>query len=105
MARRSSKDNPGEAPDPNRLQTRSKNASTHPGQILLDARRRPEEVEDEKRVRNERRHAREQKKVDLQAAVLDVAAFENQMAVDDAEVEASFPRYKPKGELVTVPGI
>jgi hypothetical protein len=99
MARRSSKANHGETPDPNRLQTRSKNASTHPGHILLD---RPVEVEDEKRVRNERRQARQQKKVDLQAAVLDIAAFENQMAVDDAEVVVRFPQHKPKGELVTL---
>jgi hypothetical protein len=91
-------------PDPDQVKTRSKNASTHPGKIINEAlgvRHRPEEIEEEKSRRVERQQAREQKKANLHAAALEIAEFEDKMAVDDAETEASFPQRKPEGELVT----
>ena len=91
---------PAVGPDPNRLQTRPKNATAHLGKVLIAQRRRPEDIEDEKRQKAERRQAQDQKKVDIQAAVQDVAKYEDQMAIADAEAEAKFPRRKPKGELI-----
>jgi hypothetical protein len=102
MASRKSKANSA-APDPNRIQTRAKNASTHPGRVVnevLAAWRKPEEIEDEKRVRTERRQARKRKEADLHTAVQEVAEYENQMAVDDTENKTRFPRRKPMGELL-----
>lgn len=90
-------------PDPtDRVQTRTKNATTHPGRVVNDVlavRRRPEEIEAEKAVRAERQQAREQKKVDHHTAVLEVAEYENKMAFEDKEKVAKLPRRKSKGEL------
>jgi len=104
MAPRNTKGKLTIVPDPNRVKTRSKNATTHPGRIVnetLGVRRQPEEIEEEKGRRVERKRTREQKKANLQAAALEIAEFENKMAVDDAETVASFPRRNPEGELVT----
>jgi len=103
MASRNPKANPSAVPNPNRIQTRAKNVFTHPGRIVseeLRVRRRPEELEEEKRLRTERQQAQERKEAALRSAVLEVAEFENKMAADDAENQANFPRWKPKGELV-----
>ena len=84
-------------PDPNRRQTRSTNANTHPGRIVIEAgrvRRSKEAIEDDKRVRDEKHQAREAKKAKKQAAVTEIAEFENQMALDDRDEEIEFPRYK-----------
>ena len=94
MASRNPEENPSAVPNPNRIQTRAKNAFTHPGKIVseeLRVRRRPEELEEEKRLRTERRQAREQKEAALRSAVLEVAEFENKMAADDTESQAKFP--------------
>jgi hypothetical protein len=96
------KSNSNHLPDPNRIQTRPKNATAHPGKVAMESlavRRKTEEIEQEKRVKNERRQAREQKKVDSQAAVLDIAEYEDKMVVDDAEEKLRFPRRKLMGEL------
>jgi hypothetical protein len=44
---------PAVGPDPNRLQTRPKNATAHLGKVLIAQRRRPEDIEDEKRQKAE----------------------------------------------------
>jgi DNA-binding protein H-NS len=90
-------------PDPNRVQTRSKNANAHPGRAVMEAlavRRKPEDIEIEKQVKKERRKARAKKKADAQMAVLDIADFENNMAVDNIREETSFPRrqLEPEGK-------
>lgn len=80
-------------PDPGRRQTRAKNANAHPGRILLDAlpvRRKKEDIEAEKKGQ---RQVREEKKAKTRAAVLDIADFENQMAIDDRNDEMRFPRH------------
>lgn len=90
--------------DPNQVKTCSKNATTHPGRIVnetLGVWRQPEEIEGEKSCRVERQQAQDQKKANSQASALEIAEFENKMAVDDTETVASFPRHKPEGELVT----
>ena len=105
MAPRKSKGNGAMEPDPSRIQTRPKNATTHPGRIIkeTDGRRTAEEIADEKDVKEKRRQARKQKTADLEMAAADIAEYENQMAVGDAEEMARFPRSKPKGEIDSEP--
>lgn len=106
MAPRKPKINCPVEPDPSRIQTRPKNATTHPGRIInetLVVRRTAEEIEDEKNAKEERRQARKQKIANLEAAAVDIAEYENKMAVDDAGEVARFPRSKPKGEIVPEP--
>jgi DNA-binding protein H-NS len=81
-------------PETNQRQTRAKNANTHPGRAAMEAlavRRTREVIELEKKAKEERRQAREKKKADREAAVKDIADFENRMALDDFEQEAQFP--------------
>jgi hypothetical protein len=62
-------------PDPNRVQTCSKNANAHPGRAVMEALavwRKPEDIEIEKQVKKERCKARAKKKADAQMAVLDI---------------------------------
>ena len=101
MAPRKSKGNGVMEPDPSRIQTRPKNATTHPGRIIKETvcRHTAEEIADEKNVKEERRKARKQKTADLETAAADIAEYENQMAVGDTEEVARFPRSKPKGEI------
>lgn len=90
-------------PDPNRVQTRAKNATTHPGKVVNDVlavRRRPEEIETEKQVRKQRRQGREQKEANMRTAVLEVAEYEDRMAVEDMDRKASFPRHNAKSEFI-----
>jgi hypothetical protein len=102
--RKPNANNPVE-PDPNRIQTRTKNATTHPGKIITETvvRRSAEEIKAEKDAKEERRRLRKQKEADLEAAAVDIAEYENNMAVDDAGEVARFPRSKPKGEIVPEP--
>lgn len=89
-------------PDPNRRQTRSKNAFAHPGRVVLEAlavRRRPEEIENEKKARNQRQKAKAKKNAHKKVAIKDIAQFELQMALDNKAEEASFPRHKSEGGL------
>ncbi len=79
-----------------RRQTRSKNATTHPGRILLEAqagRRKPEEIENEKKAKGRRRQARKDKEAREEAAVFEIAEYEHQMALEDKET--NFPRRQP----------
>ena len=88
-------------PDPNQRQTRPGNANAHPGRITLEAlavRRKPEEIERDKQIQNERRKAREEKVSNKQAAIMDIVDFENEMAVEDLEQKAKFPRRQTEGE-------
>jgi len=88
-------------PDPNRRQTRPANANAHPGRVALEAlavRRKPEEIERDKQIQNERRKAREKKTSNEQAAIKDIVEFENEMAVEDLEQKAKFPRRQTEGE-------
>jgi len=101
MAPRKPKASSPVEPDPNRIQTRPKNATAHPGRIInetLVVRRTAEEIEDEKNAKEERRQARKQKKADLETAAVEIAKFENKMAVDEAEELGKFPRSKSKGD-------
>jgi hypothetical protein len=84
-------------PDPNRRQTRAANANAHPGRIVMAVRRNGEVIEDEKKVRKERQNTREKKLAYKQAAIEDIAAFENKMALDDKAREISFPRHQTEG--------
>lgn len=91
------KDN--QQPDPNRRQTRATNATAHPGLIVMEAQRRQkkEDIEGEKKTRNELRKAREEKRASKRAVVMDIAEFENQMALDDRSEETTFPRHQIEG--------
>ncbi|SRR5260221_11523170 len=86
-------------PDPNRRQTRSKNASTHPGNIIIKAsgRRSKEEVEEEKRAKEERRQIRETKKANEKDSVMEIAKYENRMMTKDAMEDHEFPRRRSTG--------
>ena len=64
---------------------------------VLAVRRKKAEIEDEKKAQDERRKARQQKKASKQAAVLDVADFENDMAIDDKAEKTKFPRNLTEG--------
>jgi len=89
-------------PDPNRRQTRPKNAFAHPGKVVLEAlavRRKPEDIENEKKERNKRQEAKAKKDAHTKIAIKDIAQFEHQMALDDKAQEAKFPRYETEGEL------
>lgn len=89
-------------PDPNQCRTRSKNAFAHPGRVIkevLAVRRKPEEIEKEKKERNERQEAKAKKDAHKKAAIKDIAQFEHQMALDDKEQEARFPRHETEGEF------
>jgi len=88
-------------PDPNRRQTRPTNANAHPGKVLevLAVRRKPEDIASEKKAKNKRRNAREEKRTNEQVAIMDIADFENEMAVEDKEQRAQFPRHQT-GESV-----
>jgi hypothetical protein len=82
-------------PDSERRQTRPTNANAHPGKVAMErlaVRRKTEDIECEKKVRDERREAREKKKADARAAVNEIALFENEMALDDEEQVAKHPR-------------
>lgn len=62
-----------------RHQTHSKNATTHPGSIVLEmlgVRRQPEEIENEKRAKNTQRQARKDKGACEQTTVSEIAEFE-----------------------------
>lgn len=87
-------------PDPGRHQTRPANAHAHPSIAAKEAlavRRKKEDIEREKQVKNERRRVREKKKADAKKAVIDIAEFENDMAVDDMYEEKKFPRHQSEG--------
>lgn len=91
-------------PVPNRPQTRSANANAHPGRVVIEAlavRRKPEDIELEKQIKKERREIRAKKRADAQAAVMNIADFENNMAVDTIREEQSFPRRQPEGKGLT----
>jgi hypothetical protein len=93
-------------PETNQRQTRAKNANTHPGRTAMEAlavRRKREVIELEKKAKEERHQAREKKKADREAAVIDIADFENRMALDDFEQEDKFPRHQAEGEPYSVP--
>lgn len=84
-------------PDPNRRQTRPANANAHPGKAAMEVlavRRKREDIDAEKKARDGRHQTRERKKVNKQAAVIDIADFENQMALDDINDETRFPRHQ-----------
>ena len=80
-------------PDPNRRQTRSKNADAHPGNVIIEAtgRHSKKEVEEEKRAKEERRQARETKKALEKNLIIEIAKFENRMRAEDAMKEEKFP--------------
>jgi hypothetical protein len=86
-------------PDSNRPQTRSKNADTHPGNVLIKAsgRRSKQEIEEEKKEKEQRRKARETKKAIERASVTEIAKFENRMMVEDALEGNRFPRHQTTG--------
>ena len=82
-------------PNSDRHQTRPGNATAHPGQILKDAlavRRKQEIINEEKKAREERRQTKKEKKVKEEMAVMEIARFENEMALDTKKEKAQFPR-------------
>jgi hypothetical protein len=93
MAPQKPKANNPVEPDPNRIQTRTKNATTHPGKIINETVvwRSAEEIQAEKDAKEERCRLRKQKEADLEAAAVEIAAYENKMAVDNAGEVARFP--------------
>ena len=86
-------------PDPSRRQTRSKNANAHPGNILLNAygRRSREEIEENKKAKEEWRNAREAKKALKKVSVKEIARLENRMIAEDAMEEDWFPWRRTTG--------
>jgi len=86
-------------PDPDRRQTRPGNANAHPGKIVMEAsvRRKQEVIDEEKEERSKRRESREKISANKKTAVIDIADFENEMALNDMEMEAQFPRRQSKG--------
>jgi hypothetical protein len=86
--------------DPNRRQTRATNATAHPGNVVKDVlavRRKQEDIEEEKKDRNERQKAQEKKKADAQVAIKHIADFENDMALEDRTQETRFPQHQTEG--------
>ena len=86
--------------DSNRRRTRPGNANAHPGRAAMEVLavwQKKAEIEDEKEAQDERHKARQQKKSSKQAAVLDVADFENDMAIDDKAEKMKFPRNLTEG--------
>jgi hypothetical protein len=63
----------------------------------LGVRHKKEEIENDKKAKLERRQAKEDRKAKEQTAAMDIAEFENRMAVDDIAQEAMFPRHQSKG--------
>ena len=55
-------------------------------------RRKPEVIEQEKKAHEDHRQKKEEKKASEKAAVIEVADFEEQMALDAIEEETQFPR-------------
>ena len=86
-------------PDPIRRQTHSKNADAHPGNVVLEAsgRRNRNEIEEEKKAKEERRKARETKNALAKASVMKIAKFENRMMAEDIMEENDFPRRRATG--------
>jgi hypothetical protein len=87
--------------DPNRRQTRPSNANAHPGKVVkevLGGRRKPEEIEMDKKARQERREEKERKKAKIQESIQQVADFEHTMALHDKVEETSFPRHQTEGK-------
>jgi hypothetical protein len=88
-------------PDPtNRRQTRPGNANAHPGKVAMETlavHRKQEVIDEEKKDRDERRQKRETKKAKEQVAILEIADFEDEMALDNIEEESHFPRRQTKG--------
>jgi hypothetical protein len=60
---------------------------------MLGVRHKKEEIENDKKAKLERRQAKEDRKAKEQTAAMDIAEFENRMAVDDIAQEAMFPRH------------
>lgn len=63
---------------------------------VLAVRSNKEEIEKDKKAKNERRQAKQDKKANEQTAAIEVAKFENQMALVDRAQEAKFPRRQPE---------
>ena len=87
-------------PDPNRRQTRATNANAHPGNVVMEVlggRRKQEDIEKEKEAKLERRKARERKKTDAKASIMDITHFEHEMALGDRAEETMFPRCQTEG--------
>jgi len=83
----------------NRCRTRPANANAHPGRVVMETlavRRKQEDIQAEKEACEARRQKKERRKADEQDAVIDVADFENQMALDDMNDEAGIPRHLTK---------
>jgi len=91
---------PNQLPDPNRRQTRATNANAHPGRVVkevLAVRRKKEDIEEEKKAHDERCEARERKKTNAKASIMDIAHFEHEMALGDRAEETMFPRRQTEG--------
>ena len=88
-------------PGPTRPKTRSTNAHAHPGKAAMEVlavRRKREDIDAEKKAREERRQTRQRKKANEQVAVMDIADFEDRMALDDMNKEIKFPRHQTEGK-------
>jgi hypothetical protein len=88
-------------PDPNQRQTRSKNATAHPGKVVIEATGRcdREVIENEKRIQDERCQLQETKKAAEKAAVVEVARLENKMRFEDTVEVNKFPRHQSGTQL------
>lgn len=84
-------------PDPKRIATRSKNAATHPGQVVHDecSVRRPDSiVQAEKAEKAAKRAKKEQQRVEQQEAAVAIAEYEQEMVINDVAEDARFPRQR-----------
>ena len=89
----------------NCCQTHPKNANAHPVQIVLQATSccQKEEIVEEKVAKKKRRQMREEKKATEKVAVVNVANFENRLAIEHIEEESMFPWRQSNGKYKVQP--
>lgn len=92
-----------EAETTHRMRTRSRNATAHPGKVVMDSgrsRRTREEVELEKKQKQARKDEEERKKIRAEAWREAGKAFIAEL--DGAQAAQSFPRHRnlPQGSVV-----
>ena len=101
MPHKRAKNSPSK-PDPNRVSTRPKNATTRPGQVVLAqcSTRRPESIiQAEKAEKAAYRAKKEQQHIEQHEAAQAIAEYEQDMAINDAIDDNQFPRHQNKAGM------
>ena len=86
-------------------QTRPKNANAHPGQVVLQATShcQKEEIVEEKFAKKKQCQMRKEKKATEKVTVVNVANFENRLAIEHIEEESMFPQCQSNGKYKVQP--